>query len=71
MEDQDIYQQNNQSVGTLDDISFITITNMNNSEEGQFLIVQVSIKLNGNEADTHEDALFENIAGESSKFIIL
>ena len=28
------------------------------------------MKLNGNEADTHEDALFKNITGESSKFII-
>ena len=73
MMDEDLQEENNdnelnnQSVGTIEDASIATM-NTNNEEIGQFLTVQVSIKLSQEEID--EDIAYEDTAGASSKFII-
>ena len=73
MMDEDLQEENNdnelnnQSVRTIEDASIATM-NTNNEEIGQFLTVQVSIKLSQEEID--EDIAYEDIARTSSKFII-
>ena len=69
-ENQDNNKLNNQSIGTLEDASFVTTTNMHNEEIGQYLTVQVSIKLSQEESNLDNDIVFKDTASASTKFII-